>query len=117
MLNLSSVMIGSANAKALAEFYAKILGKAADWEEGGWYGWQIGDSYLMIGEHSEVKGKAKEPQRVIFNFEAKQVKREYDRILGLGAKVVKELYEMEGMKIGTFADPDGNYFQIVSPWK
>ncbi len=117
MLSLSSIMIGSADPKVLAGFYAKVLGKPADWEEAGWYGWQMGNSYLMIGEHSEVKGKAKEPQRVILNFEAKQVKREFERILGLGAKVVKKLYEMEGMKMGTFADPDGNYFQIMSPWK
>ena len=117
MLSLSSITIGSANPKILTEFYAKVIGRKADWEEGGWYGWQMGNSYLMIGEHSEVKGKAKEPQRVIFNFEAKQVKREYERILGQGAKLIKELYEMEGMKIGTFADPDGNYFQIMSPWK
>lgn len=72
---------------------------------------------MAVGEHTEVKGKAKEPQRVILNFETKQVKKEYERIKGLGAKVVKELYEMEGVKIATFADPDGNYFQVMSPWE
>jgi len=117
MLNLSAVMIGSANPQTLGEFYKKVLKKAPEWEEEGWFGWQAGNVYFMIGAHSEVKGKSKEPQRIIFNFEAKQVKREFKRISELGAKVIKEPYEMEGAWIATFADPDGNYFQIMSPWE
>lgn len=31
--------------------------------------------------------------------------------------VVKEPYELQGMWIATFADPDGNYFQLMSPWE
>ena len=42
---------------------------------------------------------------------------EFARIKKLGAKVIKEPYEMEKMWIATFADPDGNYFQLMSPWK
>jgi predicted enzyme related to lactoylglutathione lyase len=117
MLNLSSVMVGSAKAKALAEFYEKVIGRAADWTEGGWYGWQVGDTHLIVGEHSEVKGKAKEPQRVILNFETRTVKKDFARIKELGATVIKDLYELDGSRIGTFADPDGNYFQVASPWK
>jgi predicted enzyme related to lactoylglutathione lyase len=38
---------------------------------------------------------------------------------GLGTRVVAEPYRMgEGdMWIATFADPDGNYFQLMSPWE
>jgi predicted enzyme related to lactoylglutathione lyase len=116
MLKLSSIMIGSEQPKVLAEFYEKIFGKPVDWVEDGWYGWQAGDTYLMIGEHSEVKGKAKEPQRVILNLETSEVKREFGRIKDLGASVIKDPYEMGGAWIATFADPDGNYFQLTSPW-
>jgi predicted enzyme related to lactoylglutathione lyase len=117
MLKLNSVMIGTAHRQAMSEFYEKIFNKKADWSEEGWYGWQVGSTHFMIGEHSEVKGKAKEPQRVMVNLETEKVKEEFERIKGLGAKVLKELYQMDGEWIGTFADPDGNYFQIVSPWK
>lgn len=117
MLNLNSVMVGSGKVKDLADFYEKVFAKSADWEEGSWYGWQVGDGTFMLGEHSEVRGKAKEPQRIIFNFETEQVKQEFERIKGLGAQVVKEPYEMEGAWIATLSDPDGNYFQVVSPWK
>jgi predicted enzyme related to lactoylglutathione lyase len=117
MLNLNSMMIGSAHPQALAGFYEKVLGKPADWKMEGWYGWQVGDGLLAIGKHSEVKGKAKEPQRVILNFETKKPKKEFARIKDIGAKVVRELYQLEKTWIATFADPDGNYFQIMSPWK
>lgn len=117
MLNLNSIMIGSADPKCLAEFYAKVLGKAADMAEDKWYGWQVGGAFLSIGEHSEVKGVAKEPQRMMFNFETKEVKEEFERIRSVGATVIKEPYEMQGMWIATFADPEGNYFQLMTPWE
>ncbi len=117
MLNLNSIMLGSMQPKVLAEFYEKVLGVAPDMVEGSWYGWQVGSAFLSVGEHSEMKGAAKDPGRVMFNFETEKVKEEFERIAGIGASVVKEPYEMSGMWIATFADPDGNYFQLMSPWK
>jgi predicted enzyme related to lactoylglutathione lyase len=117
MLRFGSIMIGSLHPEVLGKFYEKVFGRPADWSEDGWSGWQSGDFGLMIGEHSEVQDKSREPQRVIFNFEAENTKEEYERIKALGVTVVKELYEMEGSWIATFADPDGNYFQVTSPWK
>jgi hypothetical protein len=62
-----------------------------------------------------VKAQAAEPQRLILNLQAKDVKAEFERIKATGATVVKEPYERRGMWIATFADPDGNYFQLMSP--
>ena len=117
MLNLNSIMLSSPKPQALAAFYEKVLKRKADWAEGDWYGWEAGNTWFHIGPHSEVKGKSKEPQRILINFETRTVKAEFERIKGLGAMVVAEPYDMEGSKIATFADPDGNYFQLMSPWK
>lgn len=120
MLNLNSIMIGSNQPKVMGKFYEKVFGKKADMEDGGWYGWQVGSTFFNVGEHSEVAGSAKEPQRIILNLETKEIKEEYERIKAADATVIKELYEMEGMKgmwIATFADPDGNYFQLMTPWE
>lgn len=117
MLNLNSILIGSEHPKALAEFYEKVLEKKPDMEEGGYFGWMAGSTFLTIGEHSEAKGKSKQPARMMFNFETKQVKEEFERIKDLGAEVIKEPYDMGGAWIATFADPDGNYFQLITPWK
>ncbi len=113
-------MIGTHDPKKLAEFYEKVFDKKPDWNDGNWYGWQVGNVNLTIGEHSEVKGKAKEPQRIILNFETYEVKTEFERIKKEAkAKVIKAPYnpgEAEEMEIATLADPDGNYFQLMSPW-
>ena len=55
-----------------------------------------------------------------FDFETRDVKGEFERIKKLGAAVVAEPYhpavEPKAM-IATFADPDNNYFQLVTPWE
>ncbi|KKS69892.1 MAG: hypothetical protein UV41_C0042G0006 [Candidatus Daviesbacteria bacterium GW2011_GWA2_42_7] len=117
MLNLNSIMVGTMQPKEMAEFYEKVFGKKADWSESNWHGWKIGSTFITIGEHSEMKGKTKDPGRVMYNFETKEVKEEFERIKKLGAKVIKEPYEMGGGLIATFADPDGNYFQLMTPWE
>jgi predicted enzyme related to lactoylglutathione lyase len=117
MLNLNSVMIGTKQSKALATFYEKVIGKPADMvdSENGFYGWQVGSAYLSVLAHSEMGGDSKDPGRVMLNFETSQVKEEFERIKGLGGVVIKAPYEMGGGWIATLADPDGNYFQLVSP--
>lgn len=110
-------MIGTSNPKKLAEFYQKVFDKKPDMVDGDWNGWMAGNAFFSIGAHSEVKGKAKEPQRQIFNFETKEVEKEFERIKKAGATVIKEPYEMGGAWIATLADPDGNYFQLMTPWE
>jgi predicted enzyme related to lactoylglutathione lyase len=110
-------MFGTQQVKVMAEFYEKVFGKKPDMNDGSFYGWSVGNTFFSIGEHSEVMGSSKEPQRILMNFESKEVKEEYDRISKIeGVKIVKELYEMGGAQIATFADPDGNYFQLMTPW-
>ena len=117
MLNLNSVMIGTKQPKVLAAFYEKVLGQPAGMvdEENGFFGWQAGAAYLSILDHSEMVGRTKDPGRIMFNFDTPQVKEEFERIKALGGVVITEPYEMGGGWIATLADPDGNYFQLVSP--
>jgi predicted enzyme related to lactoylglutathione lyase len=118
MLKLNNLMIGTSDPKAMASFYEKVFGRRADLIEGDqWFSWNTSEKMsLSIGPHSEVTGRAKEPQRMILNMETPEVREEFARIKkASGATVVKEPYEMGGAWIATFADPDGNYFQLVSP--
>jgi predicted enzyme related to lactoylglutathione lyase len=117
MLNLNSIMIGTKQLKALADFYEKVLGKPTEMvdAENGFFGWQVGSGYFSVLEHSEMGGKTKDPGRVMLNFETTQVKEEFERIEALGATVIRAPYEIGGGWIATLADPDGNYFQMVTP--
>jgi predicted enzyme related to lactoylglutathione lyase len=62
-----------------------------------------------------MAGSTKDPGRIMINFETTNVKEEFERIKALGVKVIREPYEMGGGWIATLADPDGNYFQLVTP--
>jgi predicted enzyme related to lactoylglutathione lyase len=115
MLNFNSVLIGSAQPKVLAEFYERVFAKAPDFSDGDFSGWQIGTAFLTVGSHSDLKGPAKEPARILLNFETTDVKSEFERIKSVGATVIKEPDEIGGGWIATFADPDGNYFQLMTP--
>ncbi len=120
MLTLNSLLLSSEGPKKLVDFYNKILGRQPEWQEGEYSGFGEGTCTLVIGPHSKVHGQSKNPERIIINFEANDVKKEFERIKGLGVKVVAEPYQMEGdenLWIATLADPDGNYFQLVSPMK
>ena len=117
MLNLTSVMIGTKQLKTLSAFYEKVLGKPADMvdADNGFFGWQVGSGFMSVLEHSAMGGNTKDPGRVILNFETAQVKEEFERIKAIGAVVIKEPYEMGQGWIATLADPDDNYFQLMSP--
>jgi predicted enzyme related to lactoylglutathione lyase len=116
-LNLNSIMIGTNQPGVLAEFYGRVFGRPADMTDGGWSMWRAGNCALSVGEHSEVKGQAKEPSRIMLNLETKQVKEEFERLKTLMATVIKEPYELGGGWIATLADPDGNFIQLMTPWE
>ncbi|MGH2451786.1 MAG: VOC family protein [Candidatus Limnocylindria bacterium] len=117
-MNLNSVLLGSEDPKRLTDYYTKLFGKPA-MEDGGYAGWQIGGGWITVGPHSEVKGTNTSPGRLILNIESTDVKGDFAKLKAAGAKVVREPYTMEGWppdaSVATLADPDGNYFQLVSP--
>lgn len=109
-------MIGTQKQGEMVKFYEMVIGKSPDMHEANWSGWTVGSCFLGIGEHSEMHGNSKDAGRIMFNFETKDVKEEFERIKNEGATVIKEPYEMGSAWIATLADPDGNYFQLMSPW-
>ncbi len=118
-MNFNNILIGSANPEALVEYYTKVLGEPT-MADGGYTGWMIGSGFVAVGPHSEVTGKNPQPGRLIWNIESSDVKGDFDRMKAAGAIVVREPYEFEGAagsSIATLADPDGNYFQLPSPFE
>ncbi len=116
-MNFNSILIGSEDPKRLAEYYAKLLGPPT-MEDGGYTGWQVGSGWVTIGPHDEVKGRNPQPGRLIWNIETADVRGEFDRLVAAGATVVREPYGFDGDETGliaTLADPDDNYFQLMSP--
>ena len=120
MLDLNSLLLFSEAPKKLVDFYRRVLSREPKWIEGEYIGFEAGACALVIGPHSGVQGQSQNPERIIFNFETNEVKGEFERMKSLGAKVIADPYHMgddENFLIATLADPDGNYFQLVSPMK
>ncbi len=120
-MKLSGVMIGTEDSKPLGEFYTKVFGEPG-WNQDNWYGYDIDGGNLMIGPHSEVKGKNGEPARIITTYATDDVQGEFDRIKSAGATVVAEPYQPDAenypkMWLATLADPEGNYLQLSTPWQ
>jgi len=118
-MNFNSILIGSENPQRLKDYYTKLFG-APTMDDGGYAGWLIGNGFLTIGPHDQVKGKNTAPGRLIWNIETPDVKAQFQKLKAAGGTVVKEPYSMgetpgQDMLITTFSDPDGNYFQLMSP--
>ena len=117
-MQFNSILIGSEDPDRLVDYYRKMFGEPA-FADGGYTGWMIGAGNVTIGPHSEVHGKSAAPGRIIWNIESEDVKGDFDRFQAAGAIVVREPYDFEGAPgawIATFADPDDNYFQLMSPF-
>lgn len=116
-MNFNSILIGSEDAPRLTAYYTKLFGEPG-FSDGGYTGWMLGNGAITVGPHSEVHGSNGEPGRLIWNIESQDVKADYERLKAAGATVVAEPYSFEEVPdslIATFSDPDGNYFQLVSP--
>ncbi len=116
-MNFNSILIGSEDPQRLVDYYTKLFGKPG-MADGGYTGWQVGSGYVTVGPHDEVKGKNAHPGRLIWNIETADVRGEFSKFKEAGAIVVREPYSFEGYPdswIATLADPDDNYFQLMTP--
>jgi predicted enzyme related to lactoylglutathione lyase len=116
-MDFNSILIGSEDPARLVAYYTKVLGEPV-FSDDQYTGWQIGSGFVTVGPHSEVKGRNTHPGRIIWNIETADVSAEFERMKAAGGIVVTAPYSFEGQpgsSIATFADPDDNYFQLMSP--
>ena len=73
-----------------------------------------GGAMFAIDGHSETKGSAKEPHRVLISFMVNDLAAEQKRLEDQGVKFIRSAgKEFWGGVISTFTDPDGNYIQLI----
>jgi predicted enzyme related to lactoylglutathione lyase len=116
-MNLNGILLGSEDPQRLTAYYTRLFGEPG-WAGGDFRGWQLGSGYVTVGPHDQVHGPNPQPGRLIWNLETPDVRGDFQRLKAAGATVVQEPYQPEedpGGWIATFADPDDNYFQLVSP--
>lgn len=118
--SFEGLLLSTEDAKKLARFYRDVVGLKVKQEfesEKGEMGYEmdtVSGSGLFINQHSKVKGKNSQPDRIIFNLEVDDIEKEVARLKEKKVKQIQDIYHIEGYGlISTFEDIDGNYFQFV----
>ncbi len=118
-INRLILILTSDQPETLLSFYRDILGLPEVFDSGPGEGLaggavQLNQSSLVIEEHSETTGKAKEPQRHFLDLHVDNAAEEQQRLQDQGVEFLREAEQEDwGGVIATFLDPDGNYVQLV----
>lgn len=114
-MNATSTLINinSTDSARLHAWYRDVLGLPP--QEGmGEFALSAGGTALTFDGHSDIAGPAKEPARYLINFFVENAEAETERLEAAGVPCIRRLgTEFWGGIISTFADPDGNYVQVV----
>lgn len=117
--NISAILIWSEDYRRLANWYQeklelKVLEELDHPQDTG-VGFQVGNVYLWIGQHSEVKGKSKDIHRHMFNFVVDSVSEEYEKLLQKGVIFLAKPFKAPTFDkyFATFYDGDDNLVQLI----
>jgi uncharacterized glyoxalase superfamily protein PhnB len=117
--NISATLIWSENYKELADWYIENLGLEIIEElthpDDTGFGLKVGNSYLWIGKHSEVKGKNKDPYRIMFNISVDSVTKTYEELQKKGVEFIAKPFKAPTFDsyFATFKDLDNNTIQLI----
>lgn len=92
-------------------FYGDTLGQKMTMESDGFV--MFGDGRLAVGQHSEVKGAARDPYRIMLSFETTDAQADYDDLTGKGVEFTRPPSHDGQLIIATLKDPDGNVLQLL----
>lgn len=115
--NVGAVLFNSEDPQRLVRFYRDVLGLETSFggEDGAEF--PVGAVRIGLWQHSEVHGRARDPDRVIVNFLVDDVSAEYERLRGKGVDFIKsptdEDWGGSPVTLATFRDPDGNLLQLL----
>jgi predicted enzyme related to lactoylglutathione lyase len=110
---IHSVLIWTEDLQRLLPFYRDVLGMKTQMENEGFVAFEASTgSALALGTHSDVKGRSREPNRVMVDFQVDDCQAEYERLSKEGVEFRRAPSKEDGITIATFVDPDGNVLQL-----
>lgn len=110
-LKPGSMLLGSNRPTELRAWYVKALAP----ESTGDGAIDLGGFLLVIDGRDDVEAKNNEPGRMIVNFHVDDFDAVQAQLNAAGVEWISVEDRAKG-RFGTFADPDGNYLQIIE-WK
>jgi predicted enzyme related to lactoylglutathione lyase len=110
------VILHTEDPQRLATFYKDVVGLEPRFEvtPGAFNTGRSDFVDLIVEPHSDVRGTAREPQRVMLNFVVDDALAEQRRLKAHDVPFVRDATEEPGVGLfATFEDPDGNYCQLI----
>ncbi len=108
-VSIGSLLIGSSNVDQMKDWYRKAFGA----KENNMGAFEFGAVQLFIEAHNDVSGPTKEPARVLINLDVDDCRGLESHLKQQGVTWVRPVEQEAFGLIGTLADPDGNYVQII----
>ena len=106
---LGSLLLGTNQPSELREWYRRVL--APDQTGDGPI--DLGGFLLVIQPRDDIAPKNDEPGRVVLNFHVDDFAAVEARLRAAGVEWIAPAEERASGWFATFADPDGNYLQII----
>lgn len=118
---ISTLLIWSEDFRKLADWYQTMFDLRVveqldhPTDTGILFGFPEGDTWLWIGQHSEVKGKNPDPCRHMFNINVESVDAAYQYLKNRGVSFLAVPFKAPTMNkyFATLYDPDGNLMQLI----
>lgn len=108
------ININSGDPNGLMAFYHDVVGLPKHPDENRESTLIMGPVELVFDNHSEIAGISPQPARIILNLFVDDLAAEQARIESHGVTFIRSAgREYWGGVFSTFADPDGNYVQLV----
>ncbi|GAA4976912.1 putative enzyme related to lactoylglutathione lyase [Nonomuraea thailandensis] len=109
ILTPGSLLLGSTQPEELREWYRNALAP----EHQGEGPLDLGGFLLVIERRDDVEAKNDEPGRSILNFHVDDFDAAEKQLHAAGVDWLLPVEDRPFGRFGTFADPDGNYLQII----
>lgn len=111
---LAGVILWTDNLEEMAAFYQNVLGLKPHSVRSNFVAFRWGDVRLSLGRHSKVKGKTRDPYRMMVNLSTRDIYTEHQRLARLGVPFLRPPErEHWGGWVATLTDPDGNILQLL----
>jgi uncharacterized glyoxalase superfamily protein PhnB len=108
-LKPGSILLGTTRPEVLRDWYRKALAPGHEGEGPI----DLGGFLLVIEQRDDVDVKNNEPGRMILNFHVDDFDAAEAQLQAAGVDWLVPVADRPSGRFGTFADPDGNYLQII----
>ena len=113
--DLAGVVFWTDNLEEMVRFYQEALGLPLHSHHGDFIAFELRPGVrLNLGVHSQVRGRARDPYRIMVHLKVRDIHALCARLKSQGVAFLREpQQETWGGWVATLQDPDGNVLQLL----